>query len=219
MSKRNQFALVAMVAVLVLGVDTMAQDGQSGGAPGCSSPGSAGMDEQGEPAFLQVVQKGRAQGTKSVPYMQSLIELGMFYNRQGRYADAARVLTEALNIVDGGALKPSIIRPPVPPLVQHHNNGTVSATNMNPATPYEDTMASLLPAIVEAQTETKQYALAEKHVKRLIALRAPNDVVYKLNLMSAYGAYAKLLRKQGRTVEAAQYERKMNEINASFKPL
>lgn len=188
-------------------------------AQGGSSPGSPGMDEEGEPAFQRIVQQAKKHGLQSAQYAGALTELGLYYNRCARYRDAVRVLKQALQIVDSGALKPTPPFKEKPPLVQHHPGGVVSATNVNPPTPYEDLISNLLPALFSAETETANYKDAELHIKRLIQLRAPNDVAHKLNLMQAYSSYATLLRKLGRTAEAKRYEQMADEINKSFRPL
>lgn len=200
------------------GADGMPGAGGVDGMPG-SSEGSPGMDEQGEPAFLKNLQEARKQGPKSIQYIGSLLDLGMFYNRRERYADAERVLLQALAIVDSGALRPSPKTAPRPPIVQHHPGGVVSATNCDPPKPYEELMQNLFPALVTAEIENSKYAAAEAHIKRMIALVPSNEVTGSLNLMSAYSSYATLLRKQGRVREAQIYEQKADAINKSFKPL
>lgn len=177
------------------------------------------MDELGEPAFQKEVEKAKKQGIRSRAYIASLVSLGMFYNRKERYGDAQRVFVQALTVIDSGALKPQPKQPLKPPIVQQHGNGTVSATMCNPLDPYEQIMMDLLPGLVTAETELRKFGPAEAHVKRMINLSASNPVVGSTNLMSAYGLYATLLRKMGRTTEANAYQRKADEINASFKPL
>jgi tetratricopeptide (TPR) repeat protein len=194
-------------------------DANSIGGEAGSAPGSLGMDEQGESAFQRLVNNAKKQGLQSTEYAGALMQLGMYYNRCARYADAVRVLSQALAIVDRGALRPTPPFKEKPPLVQEHPGGVVSATNVNPPTPYEDFMANLLPALFSAEIQSSKYVPAEAHIKRLIQMRAPNDVMQKLNLMQAYSSYADLLRKTGRATQAAQYEKKADDINKSFKPL
>jgi tetratricopeptide (TPR) repeat protein len=174
------------------------------------------MDDEGEPAFLRLLNAAKKKGPRSLQYIGGLMELGMYYNRVNRFEDATRVLTQALAIVDSGAVKPSPKTAPVPPLVQHHPGGVVSATNMNPPKPYEELMQNLMPALVQAEMNSGRMAQAESHIKRMIALAASDPVSGKLNLMSAYTAYAELCRKQGREREAAAYQKKADDINATF---
>jgi tetratricopeptide (TPR) repeat protein len=214
------FVLMApyVVAASVLLVSTQLCCAQES-ASGTSVSGSRGMDDEGEPAFQRVVKQASKYGLRSVEYAGALTELGLYYNRCGRYADAARVLGQALQIVDRGAVHPTPPFKEKPPLVEHHPGGVVSATNVNPPTPYEDLLSNLLPALFSAEVESGKYPQAEAHIKRLIAMRSPNDVMQKLNLMQAYSVYAKLLRKTGRTAQANEYEKKADAINKSFKPL
>jgi tetratricopeptide (TPR) repeat protein len=222
MGHHNKLVILALSLLLCQQI-TMAQSvhpgaGSAGGEAG-SAPGSAGMDEEGESAFQRVVNDAKKHGSQSTQYAGALVQLGMYYNRCARYADAVRVLSEALAIVDRGALRPTPPFKERPPLVQQHPGGVVSATNVNPPTPYEDFMANLLPALFTAEIESGKYVPAEAHIKRLIQMRAPNDVMQKLNLMQAYSSYADLLRRTGRATQAAEYEKKAADINKSFKPL
>lgn len=178
------------------------------------------MEDQGPAAFEKIVRDAKVKyGIRSKQYIGSLMELGMYYNRHDRFVDAQRVLTEGLKLIDSGVVKPSPKTPELPPIVQTHGDGTVSATNVNPRKPYEEMMENLLPALVQAEIATKNYKLAETHIKRQIALSAQNEVTGKLNLISAYTAYASLLRKLGRAAEAKSYEQKADAINKSFTPL
>jgi hypothetical protein len=204
-------------ALTVTYPDLRAQD-QSGGASG-SSEGSAGMEEAGEQAFVDQVRRDKAKGPRSQQYIGALVELGMYYNRHEQAEKARQALQQALAIIDAGAMKPSPQTPQRPPLVQYHDNGTVSATNQNPPQPYEETISNLLPALATAEIACSKYSSAETHLKRLIAMKSNNDVANKLNLMSAYGLYAQVLHKIGKHKDAAVYERKTDEINRSFKPL
>jgi tetratricopeptide (TPR) repeat protein len=214
-----RFALAAslFVALLMNGGNVGAQD-QTGGTPG-SSEGSPGMEEAGEQAFISQVQRAKAKGSRSHEYIGALVQLGLYYNRHQQPEKARRTLQQSLGMIDAGAMKPSLPSSPRPPLVEYHDNGTVSATNQNPPQPYEETISNLLPALATAEIACSKYTSAETHLKRLIAMRSNNGVADKLNLMSAYGLYAQLLHKTGRHKDAAVYERKADEINHSFKPL
>jgi hypothetical protein len=154
-------------------------------------------------------------------YIGALLDLGMHYNRGDQFARASQILTQALQLVDSGVLKPSSkeARQDRPPQVETQENGTVSTTSINPLRPYEELMDNLLPALIEAQIGASQYAPAESTIKRLIASTGSNEVSHKLNLEFAYSRYATVLRKLNRLAEANQYQRKADEIHNSFRPL
>jgi hypothetical protein len=192
----------------------------SSGEPGVSSSGSPGMAEN-EAAFLAEVRKSEKKGKSSQAYIGSLLALGMHYNRTGRFADAVRVMKQALAIVDGGALKPTpeAKRIPERTLVKEHGNGVVSAEVVRQPLAYEEILEELLPQLVSAEISAGDLRSAEVHVKRLISFAGSNDVRQKLNLISAYTSYAEICRKQHRQKEADMYQRKADEINRSFKPL
>lgn len=194
------------------------QCGSEQGQPG-STEGSPGMEEEGEPPYLKRVQQAKKKGVRNVEYVRSLLGLGMLYNRQERFADAQRVLTEALALVDAGVIKPSPHTEPRQPIIETHVNGTVSATNTDPPKPYEELMQDLLPGLVQAEIANRKFKLAETHIKRQIALVPSNQVTGSVNLMSAYSSYANLLRKLGRTAEAKTYDAKADAINRSFIPM
>lgn len=184
-----------------------------------SSPGAAGMPDS-ESFYLRQLKQAQKKGLQSRDYIGSLIDLGMHYNRQGRYVDAQKSLARALAIIDGGALTPTkgSVEEKAP-TVTHHENGTVSATVNKPEAPYEETLEQLLPALVEADIESNHLTAGEVHVKKLIAL-AQNNRIHKVpNLMFAYNQYSKLLQKQHRNVEAAKYKQEADKINSTIRGL
>jgi hypothetical protein len=230
-SRRLPFAEKPLAAALLLFVlllchagvradEQMVSGAGSNGEPGVSSPGSPGMAEN-EAAFLAEVRKAEKKGKSSQAYIGSLLALGMHYNRVGRFADAVRVMRQALAIVDGGALKPTPAAKRVPErtVVKEHNNGVVSAEVVRQPLPYEEILEELLPQLVSAEISAGDLRSAELHVKRLISFAGSNEVRGKLNLISAYSSYAEICRKQHRQKEADMYQRKADEINRSFKPL
>ena len=195
------------------------QDGAPG-AVGGSSPGSSGMEES-ESGHKRAVEKAKKKGLTSREYIGSLLALGMFYNREERFVDASKTLRQSLSIIDAGAMKPTPDkdRKPEKVIEKQHPGGVVSAEVVRTPMPYEETLQELLPQLVTAEIGAKELKQAEMHIKRLLALKGPNVVADKLAQISAYSQYAELMRKLGRVKEAAEYQRKADEINASFKPL
>lgn len=159
--------------------------------------------------------------------MFALLDLGMFYNRQQRYAEAAKVLTESLAMADAGLLAklaPKTVpsKPPPPPKTFVSPDGTVvGVENSDPQPRDVQFLEGVLPALVEAEMASKKYVPAEAHVKRLIAVaqKGKGSVADKVALMGAYFQYAELLKRTGRAKEAALYKKKADDINASFIPL
>lgn len=194
----------------------------SDGEPGvsASSPGSEGMPDT-DAIYQAAVTKSAKKGKTSKSYINSLIALGMHYNRVNRFSEAAKVLRQALQIIDAGALKPTqgSARKPETVIETHESNGTVSATIQRTPYPYEETMQELLPQLASAELSSNQLDFAEQHLNRLIKIKGPNGVADKVTLMSAYSTYAELMRRKHRPKDAAMYQRKADEINASFKPL
>ncbi|HEY9713463.1 MAG TPA: hypothetical protein V6C72_08325 [Chroococcales cyanobacterium] len=190
------------------------------GASSGSSPGSAGMEER-ESAFLSELKRAERSGRRSQAYIGSLLRLGMYYNRQNQFSKATGSLSQALSLIDSGALHPTPAKDIRPERVieKAGPGGTVSATVVRTPMPYEEVLQDLLPQLVTAEIGCNLLASAEKHIKRLIALQGTNPVTAKLNLMTAYTQYAELLHKQHRDKEARVYEKKAQEINSSFKPL
>ncbi len=202
--------------------ETSGDSGASGSETGVSGsvPGSEGMPDT-DAVYQAAVAKSAKKGKTSAAYVGSLIALGMHYNRVNRPIDASRVLKQALQIIDAGALKPApnAIRKPEKIVETSGNDGTVSAKVERTPYPYEETLQELLPQLVSAELSSNQLAFAEQHLNRLIKLKGPNDVADKVSLISAYSSYAELMRRRHRPKEAAAYQRKADEINASFKPL
>jgi len=202
--------------------ETQDMPGSSGsieGEAGCSSPGSEGMPDT-DSQYLKLVTKAAKSGLRSQLYIGSLIDLGMHYNRVGKYAQACTALTKALTIVDSGALKPTPQAKRVPDkIIEHKGDGTVSAEVIHQPLPYEETLEALFPPLVESEIATNKFAIAEIHIKRQMKLATANGVTGKINLMSAYGQYANLLNKMKRPREAAIYQKKADDINATFKGL
>lgn len=189
------------------------------GEPGCSEPGAEGMPDT-DAMYLKLTSQAAKSGLRSQRYIGSLIELGMHYNRVGKYTQACNALTKALAIIDSGALKPTPIAKRVPDkIIEHHGDGTVSAEVVHQPLPYEETLEALFPPLVESEIATNRFAFAEIHIKRQIGLATANGVSGKINLMSAYGQYAILLKKMKRHREAAIYQKKADDINATFKGL
>jgi tetratricopeptide (TPR) repeat protein len=189
---------------------------QSDGSPGVSSPGSPGMEEEGEPAFKRELQKAKVHGLKSKEYAGALQDIGMFYNRQGRFTEANKALTEALAILDGNPAllrdtpRPNVPKRPDPP-------GVVSYEAEQTPLAYQ-VMSNLLPQLVTARTGAKQYASAEKVLQRWLKIaEAPQNPVW--DKMFAYTQYAELLRKMGRLKDAQTYEQKAQAINSTIKGL
>lgn len=196
---------------------------QPGGEPGVSggsSPGSTGMEDS-EASNKRAVEQAKKKGYNSREHIGSLLGLGMFYNRQDRFAEASKVLRQALSIIDAGAMKPTPEkdRKPEKIIETQHPGGVVSAQVVRTPMPYEEMLQDLLPQLATAEIGAKEFKGAEVHIKRLLALKGPNGVADKLAQMSAYSLYAELMRKMGRMKESAEYQRKADEINASFKPL
>lgn len=199
--------------------DMPGSSGAVEGEAGCSSPGSEGMPDT-DAEYLKLVNQAAKSGLRSQRYIGSLIELGLHYNRIGKYTQACSALTKALAIVDSGALKPTPIANRVPDkIIEHHGNDTVSAEVIHQPLPYEETLEALFPPLVESEIATNKFVNAEIHIKRQIKLATANEVSGKINLMSAYGQYANLLKKMKRTREAAIYQKKADDINATFKGL
>ncbi len=187
-----------------------------GGEPGCSSPGSEGMPDT-DAVYLGLVKKAEKSGLKSQLYIGSLIDLGMHYNRLGKFAQAQSVLFKALGIIDAGALKPTPVSQRKPDkIIEHHGDGVVSAEVIHQSLPYEETLEALFPPLVDSEIATGKYSLAEIHIKRQINLATANGVSGQINLMTAYQQYANLLKKTSRLREAAIYQKKADDINASF---
>lgn len=187
---------------------------------GVSSTGSEGMPDT-DSVYQAVVAKGAKQGKRSMPYMQSLIALGMHYNRVNRFADASKALKQALQIIDAGALKPApnAERKPERIAEKHESNDVVSAQIVRTSYPYEETLQELLPQLVTAELGTNELDLAESNLKRLLKIKGANPVADKLSLMSVYSSYAEIMRRRHLPKDAAMYQKKVDEINASFKPL
>lgn len=221
--------LVALLTYTFYNAPTQAQPADEGGIAGtpgggepgaaASSPGSEGLPDTDQ-QYLKEVNQARKKGLKSRAYIGSLIGLGMHYNRQGKYALAQKTLSQALAIIDGGALKPtkgSVAEKP--PTVTEHGDGTVSATINKPAAPYEETLEQLLPALVEADTLSNHLSEGEVHVKRLINMAQTERIVRVPNLMFAYNQYSALLTKMHRNKEAAHYKREAEKINSTIRGL
>lgn len=182
-----------------------------------------GMDEQGEPAFKAPVDSARKRfGERSKEYMCSLLDLGMYYNRRQRYADALKVLTASLNLADSGVLSkltPKAVPPqkPAPPQPVTSADGGVVSIAAGPEQPADlQFLQGLLPALIEAEIHQKSYVPAEAHLKRLIAVCHAGGVSDKVALIGAYAQYAELLRKTNRKAEAAKMQKKSDDINSSF---
>lgn len=197
-----------------------ASTGDAGGAPGASSPGNPGMPDS-ESTYLSDLRKASKKGPQSKSHIAALLALGMHYNRSGRYADATRVLRQALTTMDGGAIKPTPLKDRKPERIIENteNQGTVSATVIRQPMPYEEIMEELLPQLISAEIGAGDLRNAETHVKRLINFAGSDDVRQKLNLIAAYSSYAEICKKQNRMKEAEIYKRKADEINKSFIPL
>jgi len=196
-------------------------DGSPGDQSGvsASSPGSEGMPDT-DSQYLKAVKLAQKKGLKSRAYIESLIGLGMHYNRTGKHGEARNALIKALTIIDSGALKPTkgSVKEKAPTVVDH-GNGTVSATVNKPPAPYEETLEQLLPALVEADTLSNHLAEGEVQVKRLITM-AQNERIQRVpNLMFAYTQYSELLKKMHRNKEAAHYKQEADKINSSIRGL
>jgi hypothetical protein len=217
-------ASVSLAVLLTVFSSAHAQEGTSdgspGGTPGCSSEGSEGMPDT-ESVYSTNVAKALKKGKNSLEHISSLLALGMHYNRNGKFAQASKTLRNALAIVDAGALKPTppSARRPEKVIETNHGDGTVSAQVVRVPMPYEETLQELLPQLISAELEANELNIVEPHIRRLIALQGPNQVADKLALMSAYSSYSQLMRKRQRNKEADEYQRKADQINASFKPL
>lgn len=194
------------------------------GQPGASSPGSMGMEEQGEPAFKAPVAAARRKfGERSKEYVCSLLDLGMYYNRHQRYADGLKVLSASLTLADTGVLSKMVPKavptkkPAPPPQPVTSPDGTVVSIDAGPGQPADvQFLQGLLPALIEAETHQRLYGPAETHIKRLIAICRAGGVADKVALMGAYSQYAELLRKTNRKVEAAKMQKQADVINSSF---
>ena len=187
---------------------------------GVSSPGSEGMPDT-DSVYQAAVVKSAKQGKRSLPYVQSLMALGMHYNRVNKFADASKALKQALLLIDAGALKPApnAERKPERIIEKHESNNVVSAQIVRTPYPYEETLQELLPQLVTAELGTNELDLAESNLKRLLKIKGANPVADKLSLMSVYSSYAEIMRRRHRPKDAAMYQKKVDEINASFKPL
>ncbi len=191
-----------------------------GGASGVSSAGSEGMPDT-DSVYKADVAKSAKKGKRSVAYIASLIALGMHYNRANRFLEAGKALKQALQIIDAGALKPApnVERKPEKLVERHEANNIVSAQVVRTSYPYEETLQELLPQLVTAELGTNELVLAEGNLQRLLKLKGPNQVADKLSQISAYSSYAEIMRRRHRPKDAAIYQKKVDEINGSFKPL
>lgn len=199
---------------------------EPGGQPGVVSPGSPGMEELGEPAFLAPANTARQKyGEKSVQYMRSLLDLGMYYNRHDRSSDAVRVLTKSLALADSGLLArlaPKAVPGKIaskPKVTISADGATVSVENNDPQAADTQFLEGLLPALAEAEMNIKMYPAAEVHLRRLIGVAQSGRVEDKVTLMSAYWQYAELMRRTNRKAQAQEYQKKGDAINNSFVPL
>jgi len=203
--------------------------GASGNEPGgeagvvagssSSSPGSEGMPDT-DALYLKETRQAQKKGLNSREYIGSLIGLGMHYNRTGKANDARIALLKALTIIDAGALKPTkgSVKEQAPTVVEH-GDGTVSATVNKPPCPYEETLEQLLPALVEAETQSNHLAEGEVHIKRLITMAQTERIQRVPNLMFAYNQYSQLLTKMHRAREAAHYKQEAEKINSTIRGL
>jgi hypothetical protein len=228
--KKNGVMAAVLVNSLQLAVSAVfAQEGgqappgvAGGGQPGASA-GSAGMEDE-EKIFRDGVNKAEKHGGHSREYIDSLVQLGMHYNRQRRFADATKTLSKALTIIDAGTIKPTPEKDKRPEKVVETRSGngasgTVGIHVIKTPMPYEETMAELLPQLIDAEIGTNKLKAAEVHVKRLIAVPAPNSLRHKMNLMFACNRYSEILRKENRIKEADDYQARANAINNSFTGL
>jgi tetratricopeptide (TPR) repeat protein len=197
-----------------------AQQGGMAGSAGASSPGFEGQPDT-EPFYQAAVARAKKKGPHSLSYAASLLDLGMHYNRAGRFIDASRVLNQSLILIDGGILKPSskATLAKEDTITTSQSDGVASATMHRVPKPYEEFMETLLPALIGAEVGAHQFKQAEAHIKRLIAMPATNPVSGKLNLAQAYSQYAIVLRATNRAALAKQYEKKAEDIHNSFTPL
>jgi tetratricopeptide (TPR) repeat protein len=222
----QMYLLTSIVTASIYLLPAQAQTaGESGGGYGSAgstgaSSGSQGMSDDSDGPFLKDVQKAKKFGVTSREYIGSLCELGMHYSRKGQYAVAQKKMTEALAIVDKGALKPTkgSVEEKSPTVVEH-SDGTVSATINKPPAPYEETLEQLLPALIEADINSNHLIEGETHVKRLIDMAQKNRIHKVPGLMFAYNQYAEILAKMHRTKEAKHYKDEADKINKSFRPL
>lgn len=235
------FSLAAL-ALLAFPSNIYAQGAPPDGEPGVSapdgepgfSPGSTGMDES-EPATLALVNKARAKyGATSVEYMQELLNLGMFYNRQERSRDAVRVLLKSLALADAGNLKVLVAReareaharkiaaakssatPPAGGGVSSPGDTVSSPINTEERRVDVEFLQSVLPPLAEAEIKLKLYPAAETHIKRYMTLAQQQGAAGKINLVSAYWQYAELLSHTGRRAQAEVYKKKGDAINSTF---
>ncbi|HEY9774259.1 MAG TPA: hypothetical protein V6C81_10710 [Planktothrix sp.] len=221
---RNGAALLSLATAIVVTAPAYSQgatasDEFAAGSSAGSSPGSPGLDDSDDKPFLDAVRKASPGGKRGPDYIDSLIQLGMHYNRQNKFAAAAKALSQALAVIDSGGIKPSPADRAPDSITVEQSGDTASARVNRTPTPYEDTMADLLPALIDAETNCGQLNLAEKNVKRLIDLPAHDQLRAKLNLMSAYRQYSVILLKQHRSNEAVEFQQKADDINHSFKGL
>jgi hypothetical protein len=225
----RKIATGVLILIAAFSADTgscFAQNDEPDAVPGVSEPagvsvsGSEGMPDT-EQVYAAFVKKGLRKGRNSKEYIGSLLGLGMHYNRANRFQDASKTLKQALAIIDGGAMKPSPTaeRKPEKIIERQHPGGVVSAEVVRTPYPYEEMMQELLPQLISAELGANELTNAEVHIKRLLAVKGANEVSDKLALMSAYASYAELMRKRKRPKEAEMYQRKVDEINSSFKPL
>lgn len=181
--------------------------------------GSPGMPDTPE-VYMANVRKAAEKGKENLAYIESLLALGMHYNRTEGFSKATKTLNEALKIIDSGVLKPTPKKDRVPDtIVEHRGNGTVSAEVVHKPLPYEETLQQLLPQLATAEIGANQLTAAEIHLKRLIELSSSNPATDKSALMSAYSNYAALLRKVHRDKEAQVYKQRADKLNSSFIPL
>jgi len=203
----------------VPGSSSGSSSGSSAGSSGSSSPGSEGMADT-DAQYLKETRQALKKGINSRDYIGSLIGLGMHYNRTGKANDARMALLKALTIIDGGALKPTkgSVKEQAPTVVDH-GDGTVSATINKPPSPYEETLEQLLPALVEAETQSNHLTEGEVHIKRFITMAQTERIQRVPNLMFAYTQYSALLTKMHRTKEAAHYKQEADKINSTIRGL
>ena len=189
------------------------------GSPGStqSSPGAEGEADNPKP-YILALQTAKKHGRNSASYIDALIDLGLYYNRRQNWQQARLYLTEALAIIDGGALKPTIgsVEEKAPTIVPDPKSGTVSATINKPPSPYESTLEQLLPALAEAEQNSNHSSQAAAQIRRLINLAENNRINRVPNLLSAYNLYSQILKGMHRDKEAAHYKEKAEQLNKSI---
>lgn len=125
-------------------------------------------------------------------------------------------------IADHGALAKL-----APKAVSHHSkpkevvssDGATVSIACEPPERTKEFLEGLLPPLAEAEMTTRQYALAETHLKRLIGVAKNDGVGGKVALMAAYWQYAELLRRTNRKAEANEYQHRGDDINKAFIPM